>query len=67
MARQAALRRLADTLLGGTLDSYVTERREAGKSWRMISLDLHDDIAVDISHETLRQWYGVETVRPLSG
>lgn len=50
-------KRLADVLLDGKLDEYVTERRAAGKSWRRITLDLRDDIGVDITHNTLRSWY----------
>jgi len=50
-------RRLADVLLGGGLDEYVTQRRDAGKSWRRITLDLRDDIGIDITHNTLRAWY----------
>lgn len=50
-------RRLADVLLHGKLDEYVADRRAAGKSWRRITLDLRDDIQVDVTHNTLRSWY----------
>ena len=57
VARTAALRRLADLALHGQLDAYVRTRYEAGRSWRLISFDLLRDTDVDVSHETLRQWY----------
>lgn len=57
MARTAALRRLADLALHGQLDTYVRTRYEAGRSWRLISIDLIRDTDIDVSHETLRQWY----------
>lgn len=54
-----ATHRLADALLGeGGLEQYVRERRQAGKSWRKITLDLRDDIALDLTYETLRGWFG---------
>lgn len=52
-----ATRRLADTLLDGQLDEYVRQRREAHKSWRLISRDLLDEIKVDIHERTLWSWY----------
>ncbi len=52
-----ATQRLADHMLGGGLQEYVTSRRVKGASWRRISLDLRDDIGVDVTHETLRSWY----------
>ena len=54
---RTAIQRLADHLLGGTLDDYVVSRRQTGASWRQISLSLRDDIGVDVTHETLRGWY----------
>lgn len=59
--QQTPTQRLADSLLGGGLRAYVRDRRLAGKSWRQISLDLRDDIQVDVTYETLRNWYcGIE-------
>lgn len=52
-----ATQRLADTLLDGRLYEYVKERRDSGKSWRLISRDLLDDIKVDIHERTLWSWY----------
>lgn len=54
---QSATRRLADHLIGGGLEPYVEVRRHAGKSWRRISLELRDEFALDITHETLRNWF----------
>lgn len=53
--------RLADHLLKGKLEEYVAERRSQGYSWRRISLELRDDIGIDVTHETLRLWYGQPT------
>ena len=44
-------------MLRGKLEDYVTGRRAKGHSWRRISLNLRDDIGVDVTHETLRSWY----------
>ena len=51
--------RYADLVLGRPLAEYVTEKRNAGISWRRISLDIRDDTAgqVDITYETLRKWF----------
>lgn len=53
--------RLADVLLGdaGPLEAFVRTRRQAGRSWRLITRDLYDatDGQVDVVHETLRTWY----------
>lgn len=56
-ASVTATRRLADTLLDGKLDQYVAERRAAGRSWRLITRDLLDDVEVDVTERTLRSWY----------
>jgi hypothetical protein len=50
--------RLADALLAGGLETFVTTRRQDRKSWRRISLDLRDAIDVEITAETLRKWFG---------
>ena len=52
-----ATQRLLDHLLDGQLRTYVLERRNRGQSWRSISLALHDELAVDVTHETLRNWF----------
>lgn len=50
---------LADHLLPGGLADFVTSRRDAGKSWRRIALELRDatGTVVDVTHETLRSWF----------
>ncbi len=47
-------------MLGGRLATYVTERRQRGESWRRISLDLRDDTGVEVTHQTLSNWYGAD-------
>ncbi len=51
--------RLADVLLGRSVADYVAERRDAGRSWRLVARDLYKATngAVDVTHETLRGWY----------
>jgi hypothetical protein len=51
--------RLADLLLPTTLADFVQARRTAGRSWRLIARDLHQETAgqVDVTAETLRGWY----------
>ncbi|TFV91374.1 hypothetical protein [Blastococcus sp. CT_GayMR16] len=53
------LRRLADNLIEGGVDRFVTDRRKDGKSWRAIALDLRDTSngQLDITPETVRGWY----------
>ncbi len=51
---------LADHILEGRLAQYVTDRRRRGDSWRRISLDLRDDTGVDVTHQTLSNWYGAD-------
>lgn len=53
------LRRLADNLLEGGVDSFVISRRTKRKSWRTIALDLRDAThgEIDVTSETLRSWY----------
>jgi predicted HAD superfamily phosphohydrolase YqeG len=53
----ATKRRLADTLLDSGLSAYVSSRRKAQKSWRQISLDIREDVNLDIHPETLRLWF----------
>lgn len=47
----------ANHLLDGNLDEFVTKRREAGRSWRLIARDLLDETGLDVTHETLRSWF----------
>jgi hypothetical protein len=57
MTSRTSLQRLADNLLGRSLDDYVGEARAAGKSWRQIEIQLHDEIQLDVYGQTLRSWY----------
>lgn len=57
---QSPTYQLADVLLGGegALEEFVTERRAAGRSWRLVARDLYDATGgrVDVTYETLRVW-----------
>jgi hypothetical protein len=55
--------RLADLLLPTTLADFVHDRRTAGRSWRLIARDLHDETSgqVDVTAETLRGWFGSQS------
>lgn len=57
MGTQTPTRRLADHLIDGGLESYVRAKRAAKRSWRGIALDLREDIDLDITDETLRNWF----------
>jgi hypothetical protein len=52
-------RRLLDMNLDGSLDSFVHDRRIAGKSWQTIARELSTVTNIDITDESLRRWYGV--------
>jgi hypothetical protein len=53
---------LADLLLPDGLEAYVSAKRADGKSWRRIARDLwiDTDHRVDVTFETLRQWFPAE-------
>lgn len=57
-----ANQRLAELLLGRPLSEYVIEKRTSVPrwTWRLIAEQLATDTEgdVQVSHETLRQWYG---------
>jgi len=55
---ETSTRRLLNLLLEGHLASFVRERRDQGHSWRMIERDLYERTKVDVTAETLRQWFG---------
>lgn len=57
MSNASTKRRLADALLGGRLDDFVAERLAGGKSWRQVSIDLRDQVDVDVHEETLKRWF----------
>lgn len=61
-----ATQRLLDHLLDGDLRGFIHSRRINGRSWRSISLELHDDFQVDVTHETLRNWYADYETRQAS-
>ena len=50
--------RLASHLLGQPVGDWIADRRDTGRSWRLIARDLHEQTggAVDVTHETLRAW-----------
>ncbi|MGD9530581.1 MAG: hypothetical protein AB7V44_27810 [Pseudonocardia sp.] len=49
------LQMLLSTKLGD-LDAFVTRRRDAGKSWRAIALEIRDQTGIEVTNETLRSW-----------
>jgi hypothetical protein len=58
MAPPTANQRLASLLLGQPVDQWLTQRRESGRSWRLIARDLYDATngQVDMTYEALRRW-----------
>lgn len=60
--RTTPTQRLADLLLPTTLSAFVQERRDVGRSWRLIARDLHEQTGgqIDVTAETLRGWFGSE-------
>ena len=60
-SESTAKRRLADTLIPDGLSAYVSRHREAGESWRTISLAIRDEINLDIHPHTLRLWFTEES------
>lgn len=57
-ANRSTIRALVERQLGVPLDRWVRTRRADGMSWRRLSLALGDQVGVDVSHETLRLWFG---------
>jgi len=57
---QTPTQRLAQTLLGQDLRTWVLARRAERKSWRIIARDLRDatDGSIDVTDRTLLNWYG---------
>ena len=49
---------LADTILGQPVEQWITDRREAGVTWRAISRDLEDasDGKLRVTEKTIRLW-----------
>ena len=50
-------RRFYDSYLGGSLDAFVSERRQTGLSWQAIARDLTTATGTPVSDETVRRWY----------
>jgi hypothetical protein len=58
VARLSPLRQALDVIMGpGELDALVRLGRLRGRSWRLVALDVRDRTGVDVSHETIRNWY----------
>ncbi len=59
-----AKQRLAEVLLDRPMSEYIAEKRTATPKWpwRLIAtqLALDTDGQVEVTHETLRQWYASE-------
>lgn len=54
--------RLASLLLNQPVAGWITERRDAGTSWRRIACDLCATTGgqVDVTAETLRGWFATD-------
>lgn len=54
-----AKQRLADLILGRPLAEFVAERRANDIAWSRIARELRDatDGAVEVSRESLREWF----------
>lgn len=52
--------KLANVLLGQDVRDFIAERRAANRAWRFIARDLYEATngQVDVTYETLRQWFG---------
>ena len=50
--------RLASLILQHPVDEWITDRRDEGRSWRLIARDLlaATDGQIDVTAETLRGW-----------
>lgn len=44
----------------GSLDAFVSERRQQGTSWEWIARDIYAATDLAISGEALRRWYGTK-------
>ena len=45
-------------LLGQPVNTWIQTKRDAGRSWRLVSRDLYEQTngQIDVTHETLRVW-----------
>ena len=57
MTQPSVLYQLVDARLDGKLVEYVAEHR-ASMSWRTMAADLSERAGVQVTHETLRGWFG---------
>ena len=50
--------KLASIILGQDVREWITQRRDEGRSWRLISRDLYEatNRQVDVTHESIRSW-----------
>lgn len=62
MPEPSPTQRAANHLLDGKLEEFVSMRRSAGRSWRLIARDLMEATSIDVTHETLRSWFRDEAV-----
>lgn len=53
---QTPTQRLASHLLGFPVTDWIAARREAGRTWRVIARELHEQTGIDITPETARLW-----------
>lgn len=53
--------RLASLLLQQPVEDWITSKRDAGVSWRLIARELHTvtDGQIDVTAETLRGWFAL--------
>ena len=57
MAPRSPTYLLINDRLNGGLDAFITERRAANRSWRLIAKDIEAATGIDVTFETLRAWY----------
>lgn len=59
MPQATPKQRLAELLLGESLEHFVRSRRADGLPWRYVARDLFDATGgeVDVTHESLRLWF----------
>lgn len=59
---------MADRLSDGRLAEIIAERRAAGDSFDQIAKHIYADHGVDVSGQTVANWWGViSKVRPTDG
>lgn len=63
MTNASTLRQAIDRLIADDdLATFVATRRQTGRSWRRIGIDLRDETGIDVSYETLRSWFPDEAL-----